>query len=134
MLRNLSIPFASKRFLIFFVLQRYLGIVNRLHRTDEPCRCVNMRGWFQVKAGHYTVAGIDQDHGRYSAIAGGCESTSGPFTNGTYLWAQFRDLDAWERKLVQGPYIHHVSEVAGDYTAEIKEFCKYVSNIKFETV
>lgn len=69
-----------------------------LHRTDEPCRCVNMRGWFQVKAGHYTVARIDQDHGRYSIIAGGCESTSGPFTNGTYLWAQFRDLDAWERK------------------------------------
>ena len=105
-----------------------------LHRADEPCRCVNMRGWFQVKAGHYTVARIDQDHGRYSVIAGECESTSGPFTNGTYLWAQFRDLDAWERKLVEGPYIHHVSEVAGDYTAEIKEFCKYVSNIKFETV
>ena len=93
-----------------------------------------MRGWFQVKAGHYTVARIDQDHGRYSVIAGECESTSGPFTNGTYLWAQFRDLDAWERKLVEGPYIHHVPEVAGDYTAEIKEFCKYVSNIKFETV
>ena len=98
------------------------------------CRCFNMRENFEAESGHYTVARIDQDHGRYSVIAGGCDSVSGPYTNGTYLWARFNNLDAWERKLIEGPYIHHVSEIEGDYTAEIKEFCKYVSNIKFETV
>lgn len=105
-----------------------------LHREDEPCKCVNMREWFQVKKGHYTVARIDQDHGKYSVVAGECDSVDGPYTNGTYLWAEFDDLDTWERKLIEGPYIHHVSEIEGDYTNEIKEFCKYVSNIGFDPV
>lgn len=105
-----------------------------LHREDEPCKCVNMREWFQVKKGHYTVARIDQDHGKYSVVAGECDSVDGPYTNGTYLWAEFDDLDTWERKLIEGPYIHHVSEIEGDYTNEIKEFCKYVSNIEFDPV
>jgi len=103
-----------------------------LHRKDEPCYCKNMREWFQVNEGHYTVARIDQDHGKYSIITGECESTTGPYTFGTYMWAKFKDLDKWETKMVEGPYIHHVSEVEGAYTEEIKEFCKYVPNIKFD--
>ncbi len=98
------------------------------------CKCLNMRENFEAKDGHYTVARIDQDHGKYSIIAGECDSAEGPYTNGTYLWAKFNDLDAWERKLIEGPYIHHVSEIEGGFTNEIKEFCKYVPQIKFETV
>ena len=105
-----------------------------LHRTDEPCKCVNMREWFQVKKGHYTVARIDQDHGKYSVIAGECDSTDGPYTFGTYMWAQFDNLDAWERKMVEGPYIHHVSEIEGCLTEEIKEVCKYIPALNIDTV
>ncbi len=104
------------------------------HRDGKFCKCTNMRENFEAKKGHYTVARIDQDHGKYSVIAGECESDEGPYTNGTYLWARFNNLDAWERKLIEGPYIHHVSEIEGKFTKEIKEFCKYVPNIKFETV
>ncbi|MDD6483275.1 MAG: hypothetical protein PUF72_01695 [Clostridiales bacterium] len=103
-------------------------------RTDKPCRCMNMRENFEAKKGHYTVARIDQDHGKYSIIAGECDSAEGPYTNGTYLWARFDDLNAWERKLVEGPYIHHVSEIEGSLTENVKEFCKYVPALKFETV
>lgn len=105
-----------------------------IHREDKPCKCFNMRENFEAKKSHYTVARIDQDHGNYSVIAGECDSAEGPYTNGTYLWAKFDDLDKWERKLIEGPYIHHVSEIEGSFTKEIKEFCKYVSCIKFETV
>ena len=105
-----------------------------LHRSDEPCRCVNMREWFQVKKGHYTVARIDQDHGRYSIIAGECDSTDGPYTFGTYMWARFDDLDAWERRLVEGPYIHHVSEIEGSLTGEIREVCKYIPSLNYDAV
>lgn len=103
-------------------------------RENSFCKCSNMRENFEAKPSHYTVARIDQDHGKYSVIAGECESTEGPYTNGTYLWAKFESIDAWERKLIEGPYIHHVSEIEGAYTKEIKEFCKYVSQIRFETV
>lgn len=105
-----------------------------LHRDDEPCFCKNMREWFQVKKGHYTVARIDQDHGKYSIIAGECDSATGPYTFGTHMWAKFDDLDAWERKLVEGPYIHHVSEISGSYTNEIKEFCKYIPDLKIDEI
>lgn len=103
-----------------------------LHRKEEPCYCKNMREWFQVNEGHYTVARIDQDHGRYSIITGECDSASGPYTFGTYMWAKFKNLDQWETKMVEGPYIHHVSEIEGAYTDEIKEFCKYVPAIHFD--
>lgn len=105
-----------------------------LHKKGEPCFSKNMREWFQVQPGHYTVARIDQDHGRYSIIAGECESAEGPYTFGTYLWAQFKDLPAWERRLIEGPYIHHLSEIEGSLTDAIKETCKYIPALHFETV
>lgn len=105
-----------------------------VHREGEPCRCMNMRENFEAKKSHYTVARIDQDHGKYSIVAGECDSAEGPYTNGTYIWARFEDLDAWERKLIEGPYIHHVSEIEGSLTEAIKEFCKYVPALKFDPV
>ena len=102
----------------------------------EGCLCknVNMRQWFQVKDGQYTVARFDQDDGKYSLLAGTCQSMDGPYTFGTYLWAKFKNLPAWERKLVQGPYIHHMAEIEGDYTEELREFCKFVPALSPDSV
>ena len=36
--------------------------------------------------------------------------------------------------MVEGPYIHHMSEVEGDYTDVIREFTKFVPNLKPDTV
>jgi len=97
-------------------------------------REVEQRQWFEVKHSTYTVARIDQDNGKYLFLNGVCKSTEGPFTNGTYLWARFDNLDNWERKLMEGPYIHHMAEVEGDYTEVIRDFCKYVPNLTIDTV
>lgn len=105
-----------------------------LHRKDEPCRCNNMREWFQVQEGHYTMARIDQDHGKYSIIVSECDSDKGPYTFGTYMWAKFNNLPAVERRLIEGPYIHHVSEIEGGFTEEIREVCKYISNLELDVV
>ena len=69
-----------------------------------------------------------------SLLAGTCESTEGPYTFGTYLWAKFKNLSAWERKLIEGPYIHHMAEIEGDYTEELREFTKYVKNVTLDIV
>ena len=61
-------------------------------------------------------------------------SAEGPYTFGTYLWVEFDNLRAWERKLVEGPYIHHMAEIEGDYTDVLEEFCKFVPNLVFDTV
>ena len=105
-----------------------------LKKEGVPCKNVNMRQWFQVKDGQYTVARMDQDNGKYTLLSGTCETMEGPYTFGTYLWAKFDNLDAWERKLVEGPYIHHMAEIEGDVTAELKEFTKYVPFLAIDTV
>lgn len=105
-----------------------------LKKDGSPCKNVNMRQWFQVKDGQYTVARFDQDDGKYSLLAGTCESMDGPYTFGTYLWAKFKNLPAWERKLVEGPYIHHMAEIEGDYTEELREFCKFVPALASDAV
>ena len=76
----------------------------------------------------------NQDNGKYQIVTGLCEGASGPYNFGTHLWAKFDDLDAWEDKLINGPYIHHVVEIEGDYREEIKEFCKFVPNLELDPV
>ena len=105
-----------------------------LKKEGCVCKNVNMRQWFQVKDGQYTVARFDQDDGKYSLLSGVCRSIDGPYTFGTYLWAEFDDLAAWERKLVFGPYIHHMAEIEGDYTGELREFCRFISALNPDCV
>lgn len=105
-----------------------------LKKEGSPCKSINMRQWFQVKDGHYTLARMDQDHGKYFLLAGECDSAEGPYTFGTYLWAKFKNLSKWERKLIEGPYIHHMSEIEGSYCGILEEFCKYVPGLSYDTV
>lgn len=92
---------------------------------DSRARLVNQREWFRGKDGTYTVARIDQESGNYMILPLLCHTTEGPQTHGTYIWGEFADLQAVEDRLLDGPYIHHFVEIAGDYRKEIAEFCKY---------
>ncbi len=103
-----------------------------LHKKGEPCKVVNMQEWFQVEQGHYTAVRIDQDHGDYSIAVCECDSAEGPYTGGTYLWGKFKNLSRVERALIEGPYIHHMSEIEGSITEHIREFCKYVPGLRFD--
>ena len=103
-----------------------------LKKQGTGAKMVNMRQWMQVEDGHFTVARIDQDHGSYSIAVCECDSAEGPYTFGSYMWGKFKDLPAVERKLIEGPYIHHMSEIEGSLTDSIREFCKYVPGLTFD--
>lgn len=105
-----------------------------LKKTGAPAKMVNMRQWFPVKDGTYTLARLDQDNGEYRFLTGQCGSTDGPYTFGTYLWAEFKNLSAWERKLVEGPYIHHIAEVEGEYNEILREACRFIPNLTADRV
>lgn len=105
-----------------------------LKKEGEMAKMVNMRQWFSLKDGAYTLARMDQDDGAYSLLTGQCGTTEGPYTFGTYLWAKFQNLAAWERKLVEGPYIHHIAEVEGEYEEVMTEFCKFVPGLAADHV
>ncbi len=95
-------------------------------------RLVNQREWFKGKDGNYTLARIDQEKGNYMILAGNVNTVEGPQTHGTYIWAEFDDLQKWEDRLLDGPYIHHFAEIEGDYTKEIIEFTKYVPALSID--
>ena len=87
---------------------------------------------FCARDGHYTIARFQGEKGRYYLLAGEFETVPGPETVGTYLWARFDNLVALERKLVEGPYIHHMSEIEGSYFETLKDFAKFVPELVFD--
>ena len=100
---------------------------------DSEARLVNQREWFRGKDGEYTVVRLDREMGgKYVVLPLTCRTTVGPKTHGTYIWGEFEDLEAVQNKLMEGPYIHHFVEMEGDYTREIKEFCKYFPNLNVD--
>lgn len=102
--------------------------------VGSEARLVNQRSWFRAKDGVYTVARMDQESGCYKILPLVAETTEGPATHGTYLWVKFDDLQKVEDKILDGPYVHHFVEIAGDYSREIREFTKYFPNLEADSV
>ncbi|MBO4284118.1 MAG: hypothetical protein J5958_05795, partial [Clostridia bacterium] len=102
--------------------------------VGSTARLVNQRSWFRAKDGVYTVARLDQESGRYVILPLVGKTTEGPVTHGTYLWVKFDDLQKIEDRIIDGPYIHHFTEIAGDYTREIGEFTKYFPNLEVDSI
>ncbi len=93
---------------------------------------MNSKPAFAARDGEYTIARFQGDHGKYTLLGGNLKTTTGPDTFGTYIWAEFKSLSEVEKKLINGPYIHHMSEVFGNYVDELKEFCKYIPELEFD--
>lgn len=105
-----------------------------LKKSPEKQKLAVFKPNFCAKDGHYTIARFQAEQGKYYLLGGEFDTTSGPDTFGTWVWAEFHDLEKLERKLVEGPYIHHMSEVEGSYAAELKEFAKYVPGLVFDAL
>ena len=80
----------------------------------------------QAKRDDMTVVRFDGDHGDYSMLLGHAKGIEGPYNQGSYLWAEFENLNRLEAKVVYGPYIHHVSTIYGDLVPVLYEACKYI--------
>ncbi|MBO4732879.1 MAG: hypothetical protein J5662_00225 [Clostridia bacterium] len=78
--------------------------------------------------------GFYDQNGNYMILQLCANTTAGPQTHGTYLWAEFENLQKIEDRLIDGPYIHHFVEIAGDWRKEIKEFCKYFPNLSVDII
>ncbi|MGN1052415.1 MAG: L-fucose/L-arabinose isomerase family protein [Candidatus Scatosoma sp.] len=106
----------------------------RYKAEGEKPYLYNTKPSFRLKDGEYTIARFQAEKGKYYLFADKFTTCEGPKTFGTYLWAQFNNLPALERKIVEGPYIHHMTEVPGDYVAYLKEFTKYIDEVEFDGV
>ena len=81
-----------------------------------------------------TVVRFDGGNGKYSCLFGHGRGVDGPKTFGTYLWAEFDNWPLWERRFMEGPYIHHCVGVYGKVAPRIWEACKYIPELEADPV
>lgn len=80
----------------------------------------------EAKHGLMSLVRFDGDDGSYSVLLGHARGIDGPWTRGTYVWAEVANLKRLEAKVVEGPYIHHVAAIHGDVVPIVYEACKYI--------
>jgi len=95
--------------------------------ANERCEpaIVDCHGQWEMKHGDVTVARFDGCRGKYSLFAGEAKGIDGPSTNGNYLWIEVDDWSKWEKKLVKGPYVHHIAGIHGKYLHILDEALNY---------
>lgn len=97
-------------------------------------RICDCKGYFEIKGGDLTIARFDQSNGNYLLFADQAVGVDGPKTNGNYVWVETNNWPEWEKKLIYGPYIHHVCGIHGKYADVLKEACKYIGNVTHDSV
>lgn len=103
-----------------------------LKAPDSKAYIYNFKPSFRVADGDWTIARFQGADGKYRLLAGDFKTTAGPHTFGTHMWADFGDLPRVERKVIEGPYIHHMAEIQGHWSNVIREFCKFVPELEFD--
>ena len=81
---------------------------------------------FEAKHGDMTLCRFDGDNGEYSLLLGNAKGIDGPYTKGTYVWVEVKNLKRLEAKIVEGPYIHHCVGIHKDVVPVLYEACKYI--------
>ena len=83
----------------------------------------------EIKGGDMTILRFDGDGGKYSLLAGAAKGIEGPYIWGTYVWIEVKDWLKLEKKLVEGPYVHHCVGIHKDILPAVSEALKYIEGL-----
>jgi len=86
----------------------------------------------EIVGGDMTILRFDGDHGEYKLFMGHAKGIQGKYTRGSYVWVEVDDWVKWERKLVEGPYVHHSVGVHADVIPVLYEALKYIPGIDLD--
>ena len=104
------------------------------NNTADPAIDGGGRGQWELKSGDLTIGRFDSLNGEYSMFLGEGKTCTGPKTEGTYVWMEVEDWIKWEKKIIEGPYIHHVTGIYGKYADILNEACKYINGLKGDKI
>ena len=99
-----------------------------IHYTLES-KCPGVCEW-ELKKGELSICRFDGINGEYSLTAAKGKCIDGPRSRGTYAWVEFSNWVKLEKKLVYGPYIHHVAGIYGDIIPALEEAIRYMPGVK----
>ncbi len=87
---------------------------------------------FPLKNGELTVCRFDGNNGEYRIGTGEGKAIDGPQTREVYTWYEVDDWPKWERRLIEGPYVHHVSCLYGNYSDILEKACRFLPGVVCE--
>lgn len=96
---------------------------------DKKLRVDEGRGYFEIKGGTLTLCRFESTRGKYYLFADTAKGVEGPGTYGNYIWVETKDWPKWEKRLVYGPYIHHIVGAHGNYKKALHDACAYLDII-----
>ena len=102
--------------------------------TKDPSVDSGGRGQWELMQGDLTIGRFDSINGEYSMFLGEGKTCEGPKSGGTFVWFEVDDWVKWEKKIVNGPYIHHVTGIYGRYANVLSEACKYICGLSADKV
>lgn len=85
---------------------------------------------FRLKPGAITTLRFDGDRGRYALAVGEGHSVAGPDTQNNYVWMEVDNWPRWERKIIEGPFIHHCAMAYGHLAEAVVEACRFVPGLE----
>jgi len=88
----------------------------------------------EIKGGEMTIVRFDGDHGDYKLFMGHARGIQGKYTRGSYVWVEVDNWVKWERRLVEGPYVHHSVGIHADVIPVLFEAVKYIPGIELDLV
>jgi len=91
-------------------------------------------GDFELKGGDISVVRFESHKGNYFLFCGHAKGIEGPKTLGTYLWIGVNNWPAWEQKLINGPYIHHIAGIHKKIAPVLYEAIKYIKGVELDLI
>ena len=80
----------------------------------------------ELKRGDISIARFDGDNGHYSMLAGTAKVIDGPYNAVSYGWIEVKNWPLLERKIVEGPYVHHCVGIYQNIMAVLYEANRYL--------
>jgi L-fucose isomerase-like protein len=80
----------------------------------------------ELKRGYISIARFDGDNGEYSMLAGTAKVVDGPYNAVSYGWIEVENWPLLERKIVEGPYVHHCVGIYQNVMAVLYEVERYL--------
>lgn len=88
---------------------------------------------WKLEEGDVTVTRFERGSHGYRILSVDTRSVPGPYNKNTYVWVEVPDWNELEKKVVYGPYLHHVACIYGRYSLVFEEACRYLPGIEFDT-
>lgn len=107
------------------------AFVGRYHLL--PGNDPGMGNWV-LRGGDVTIARLDELGSDYSLMMGHARGIQGPFNLGTHMWIEVNNWPLWEYKLMQGPYIHHVSCIHDKVCFSLYEATRFIPGLRADPI